>query len=66
MTKRADVVMFRCPKCESEWLAGTADGQMDWKPPTCSWAHDPTEMEQVYLGSDAYRPATKGDTDATE
>jgi hypothetical protein len=40
-------------------MGETADGTIMPKIPTCCWGHDPTEMEQVYLGADAFRPQEK-------
>lgn len=46
---------FKCPRCGSEWKSETADGAITTNPPVCNWGHKGTEMEQVYLGADAFK-----------
>jgi predicted RNA-binding Zn-ribbon protein involved in translation (DUF1610 family) len=50
-----DAVAFRCPRCGAEMANETAGGAVVAKPPTCAIFHPPTEMEQGFLGEDAYR-----------
>lgn len=49
-----DIAQFACPKCGAELVSETAGGAIVAKPPTCSALHPSTEMEQVYLGADAF------------
>ena len=53
--RKPDAVAFACPTCGAEWLAETAGGAATWSPPVCRFGHEPTEMEQRYLGADAFK-----------
>lgn len=51
-----DVTAFECPRCGAQMINDTVEGAVRMKPPLCGAFHRPVEMEQVFLGADAFKP----------
>jgi hypothetical protein len=53
-SRTAGVTGFECPRCGAQILNETMQGTVTMTPPTCGVFHKPVEMEQIYLGADAF------------